>query len=312
MNRILLILPTLLFTLFSCEKDDPAFNVIIEGIVLNSVTTQPVEDAKVEIITNNATYTANSDEAGYFNLGKYTTGDYTIIISKAGFSSQTKQIFAADNLFGGGDNEYNVVKSVVCNLVPATDDAELTIYRQFEDGEVIAANNFPYVISTGSINTAIEGTTDEFGRISLNDVPQELTIAIDHELNGVRYKTTSFIDIKEDNYLIVYGYYAEASLGLASANVLDEDGKSLENFPVDGTISLQFTIPVDTSNSTISLLEDAWNNIAYTHTWSSNNMKLDILPNAFLKTGTLFSINLDLISPSEMQKFSESINFVTE
>ncbi len=312
MNRILLILPVLLITLFSCDKDDPAINVVIEGIVLNAETTQPVVDAKVEVITQNATHSASTNESGYFNLGTYTIGDYTIIISKEGFSTQTQQIYAAENLSGGGDNGYDVVKSVVCNLIPATDDAEITIYRQFENGEVIAANNFPYVISTGDINAAIEGTTDGFGRISLNNVPQEFTVSIDHELNGVRYKTTSSIDIKEDNYLIVYGYYAEASLGLATANILDSDGIAVENFPVDGTISLQFTIPVDTSNSTISLMEDAWNNTSYTHTWSSNNMKLEIKPTVNLNSETLYSINLDLVSPSGMQEFSEAINFVTE
>ncbi len=312
MKRILFFLPIILISLISCNKDDCEINVIIEGIVLNAETTQPIVDAKVEFITKNATYSTSTNESGYFNLGTFTVGDYTIIISKEGFSTQTQQIYAADNPSGGGEYGYEVVKSVVCNLVPATDEAELTIYRQYEDGEVIAANNFPYVISTGDMNAAIEGTTDEFGRISLNNVPQEFTISIDHELNGVRYKTTSSIDIKEDNYLIVYGYYAEASLGLASANILDDDGVALENFSVDGTISLQFTIPVDTSNSTISLLEDAWNNTVYTHTWSSNNMKLDIKPTANLKSGTLYSVNLDLVSPSGMQEFSKAINFVTE
>lgn len=311
MNRILLILPVLLISLFSCKKDDPAINVIIEGIVLNAETTQPVVDAKVELITNNATYSASSDETGYFNLGKYTIGDYTIIISKEGFATQTQQVFAADNLSGGGEKGYEVVKSVVCNLIPATEEVELTIYRKFDDGEVIAANNFPYVISTGDINSTIEGTTDEYGRISLNKVPQIFTISIDHELNGIRYKTTSTIDIREDNYIVVYGYYAEASLGIASANILDDDGISLQDYPVDGVISLQFTLPVDTVSSSVSLLEDAWNNVTYTHTWSNDNMKLVISPDANLKAGTLYSVDLEMVSASGMQEYNNAINFVT-
>ncbi len=311
MNRNLLVLPVILILLFSCKKDDPAIHVIIEGVVLNAETTQPVVDAKVEIITNNSTHTASSDETGYFNLGKYTIGDYTIIISKEGFATQTQQVLAADNLSGGGENGYYVVKSIVCNLVPATEVAELTVYRKFDDGEVIAANNFPYVIATGDMNATIEGTTDEFGRISLNNVPQTFTISIDHELNGVRYKTTSTVNIREDNYIVVYGYYAEASFGVASANILDSDGKSLENFPVDGTISLQFTIPVDTINSNISLLEDAWNNTAYTHAWSSNNMKLDIKPSSNLNAGSLYSVDLELVNVSGMQEYNNVINFVT-
>lgn len=312
MKRILLILPLLLISLFSCKKDDSSMHVVIEGIVLNAETTQPVVDAKIEIITNSNTYTVRSNESGYFNLGKYTIGDYTIIISKEGFSTQTQQVFAASNLSGGGGNGYDVVKSIVCNLVPATEDAELTIYRKFENGEVIAASSFPYVISIGDINSTIEGTTDEYGRISLNNVPQFFSISIDHELNGVRYKTNSTIDIRRDNYLIVYGYYAEANLGLASANILDDDGKAIENFPVNGTISLQFTIPVNTNNSTISLLEDAWNKVDCTHTWSNNNMKLDIKPTVSLNSGTLYSINIDLVSSSGMQEYARAINFVTE
>lgn len=201
MKRILLIFPFLLFSIFACNKDDSAINVFIEGLVLNAETTQPVVDAKIELITNNATHTASSDETGYFNLGKYTIGDYTIIISKEGFATQTQQVYAADNLSGGGENGYEIVKSVVCNLVPATNEAELTLYRKYEDGELLAASNFPYVISTGAINAAIEGTTDENGRISLNNVPQVFAISIDHVFNGIRYKINTEIDIRKDNYI---------------------------------------------------------------------------------------------------------------
>jgi hypothetical protein len=85
--------------------------------VLNAETTQPVADATIEIITNNSTQTASSDETGYFDLGKYTIGDYTIIISKDGFSTQTQQIFAADNASGSGKSDYY---SVDLELVSAS------------------------------------------------------------------------------------------------------------------------------------------------------------------------------------------------
>jgi hypothetical protein len=176
---------------------------------------------------------------------------------------------------------------------------------------VIAANNFPYIISTGGINSTIEGTTDENGRISLNNVPQIFTISIDHELNGVRYKTSSTINILINNYLIVYGYYPEADLGVAAANILDTEGKSLENFAVDGTVSLQFTMPVDTTKSKIDILEEAWLSVDFTHQWSNNNMKLDITPASDLKAGTLYSVNLELVSASGMQEYNNTINFVT-
>ena len=296
--------------LFSSCEEDPAINVIIEGLVLNSETTQPIANAKIELITKSSTHTAISDETGYFNLGKYTIGDYTIIISKEGYSTQTQTVIASESL-SAGNFGYDVVKSVISYLVPATEEAELTIYRKFEDGEVIAANNFPYVITTGDINSTIEGITDDFGRISLNNIPQVFDISIDYEVNGVRYKTTSTIDIHTKNYLIVYGYYAEASLGIASANILDTDGKPVQDFAIDGNVSIQFTMPVDTVVSKIDLLEGAWYSTDFTYQWSNNNMKLDINPINNLKAGTLYSIDLELTSVSGMQQYNNGINFIT-
>jgi hypothetical protein len=311
MKRILLIFQILLFSLLACNKDDSAIHVIIEGVILNAETTQPVVDAKIEIITNNSTSTTMSDEVGYFNLGKYTIGDYMIIISKEGYATQAQQIQASDNISGGGQNGYDIVKSVVCNLVPATNEAELTVYRKFEDGAVLAAGNFPFVISTGAINAAIEGTTDENGRISLNNVPQVFAISIDHVFNGIRYKINTEIDIRNDNYIIVYGYNVEANLGLVSTNILDDDGSPVQDFPIDGTISLQFTMPVDTNQSEIDLLEDAWYAINYTSKWSNNNMQLNITPATQLKNNTLYGVSLDLKSSSGMQEYRNTINFLT-
>ncbi len=62
----------------------------------------------------------------------------------------------------------------------------------------------------------------------------------------------------------------------------------------------------------VKLLEDAWYSTTYTPTWSNNNMRLDLKPTANLKAGTLYSIDLDLVSASGMQDFSKTINFVTE
>lgn len=310
MNKLYLILSILLFSIYSCKKNDQAINMAIEGVVLDSQTTQPVSDVKAEIITDNKTHTAMTDETGYYNLGKFTIGDYTIIFSKEGYATQTQRITAPDNL-SAGNFGYNIVKSTLTYLNPATDVAELTIYRQFENGEPVAAQNFPCVISTGDINSTIEDTTDANGRISLKNVPQVFNIAIDYVENGIRYQTNTRIDIRQNNYIIVYGYYPEASLGIASANILDADGQPIQDFAIDGNIILQFTIPVDTSSAQIDLLENAWTAVNYIYSWSNNNMTFEINPVSNLKSNTLYSVDMQLESASKMQTYNKSINFMS-
>jgi len=312
MKTLITLSSILFFILISCKKEDPAIRVIIEGVVMDAETTQPLSDATVELNTDNKSHITLTDETGYYKLGKYIIGDYTVIFSKKGYVSKTQRVVASDYL-SAGDFGYDVVKSTVTYMTSATNKTELTVYRQFDDGEIIAAANFPYFITVGDFNEPIEGTTDENGRISLDSMPYIFNVFIDYELNRIQYKANTTIDTRENNYIVVNGSYPEASLGVASANILDSDGKSLEDFPVDTNITIQFTIPVDSASADIALLEDGWLEVSSTFTWSDNNTKLEISPVASLKPNTLYTIDIvSLESASQMQEYEENgINFYT-
>ena len=187
---------------------------------------------------------------------------------------KTSKKLELTSLIDAGNYDYEVVKTDIVKLQPLQEKLLLTVYRKYQNGEQVAATNFPFSVMLGDFNEPITGLSDDNGIITLNNMPRQVNFAVNYTLNGIRYQTSKSLDVRIDNYVVVYGYNPEASLGLASTNVLDVNGQPLTNFVTTSNIEVQFTLPVDTTKSTVKMLHDGWQTVKYTHKWTNNNMKL--------------------------------------
>lgn len=312
MKKILYALFAISLFFCSCEEEDNnSFIVIIEGIVMDAETSEKLNDVTVELFTNSKSHVTTTNENGYYNLGEFNVGDYNIVYSKDGYLNESNFLNLSSEIIVTGIG-YQIINSDLIYLTPLNETAEFTVYRKYLDGEEIAASNFPYTIYLGAFNDPIEGTTSANGIISLSNVPAEISLSIDHEQNGIRYKTYTTIDTKNDNKVIIYGYNPEADLGVVSTNVLDINGQPIEDFVVSDNITILFTIPIDIDNANFDVLEDGWMSVDFTYQWTNNNMSLIIDPVDPLLSNYYYSLEIDVKNENNTQTFSKVYNFTTE
>ena len=278
---------------------------------MDAETSGKIDEVTVELFTKNKNHTTTTDQNGYYNLGEFNVGDYNIIYSKNGYLNESNSLNLSSEIIVTGVG-YQIINSDLIYLTPLNETAEFTVYRKYLDGEEIAASNFPYTVYLGAFNDPIEGTTNENGVISLDNVPSEITLSIDYEHNGVRYKTYSTIDTRNDDKVLIYGYNPEANLGVVITNVLDADGQVFEDFPVNDNITILFTIPVDIDNANFDVLEDGWMSVDFTYQWTNNNMTLIIDPVDPLLSNYYYSLEIDVKNENNTQSFSKVYNFTTE
>ena len=310
MKKMFLFLAVLL-ALTACDKY--SVSIIIEGFVFDGRTTQALANTKVELFTNEESFVDSTDENGYFNLGEFMVGDYTLILSKPGYSTDMDQIYGTDLVLIGSDG-MEMVLSDHYYLEPLADKQyEITLFRFVEpNGYPLAAANFPYTITTGSVNSLVEGTTDANGKIILESVPENVRITIDHELNDYSYYESNWVNIKNTTYMYVRGYKSSERLGLVSANILDEDGIPVMDFQTDASITLIFTVPVDTAMSNVFVERDGYYDILFDYGWTENNRKLEINPEEPLLPGTNYEVTFDVFSEETKQRYNHNIYFMTE
>lgn len=311
MKKLLYVLIAFSFFFYSCEEETGSFKVIIEGFVMDAETSEKLADVSVELFTKSKNHVTTTNENGYYNLGEFNVGDYNIVFSKEGYLNESSSLNLSSEIIVTG-NSYQIVNSDLIYLTPLNETAEFTVYRKYLDGEEIAASNFPYTVYLGPFNDPIVGTASANGIISLSNVPAEISLSIDHEQNGIRYKTYTTVDTKNDNKVIVYGYNPEADLGVVSTNVLDTDGQPVEDFTVTDNITILFTIPVDIENANFDLLEDGWSSVDFTYQWTNNNMSLVIDPVDPLLANYYYSLEIDVENENNTQTFSKVYNFTTE
>ncbi len=311
MRKLFYVLVVLSFLFSSCDDEADTLKVVIEGFVMDAETSGAIDDVKVELFTKDKNHSTTTNQNGYYNLGEFNVGDYNIVYSKEGYLNESNSLNLASEIIVTGIG-YQIINSDLIYLTPLNETAEFTVYRRYLDGEEIAASNYPYTVYLGAFNDPIEGTTDANGIISLSNVPAEISLSIDHEQNGIRYKTYTTVDTKNDNKVIVYGYNPEADLGVASTNVLDADGQAIENFTVSDNITILFTIPVDIDNANFDILEDGWMSVDCTYEWTNNNMSLVIDPVDALLSNYYYSVEIDVINENNSQSFSKVYNFITE
>lgn len=311
MRKLLYVLVVLSFLFSSCDEEADTLKVIIEGFVMDAETSGAIDNVKVELFTKDKNHSTTTNQNGYYNLGEFNVGDYNIVYSKDGYLNESNSLNLSSEIIVTGV-VYQIINSDLIYLTPLNETAEFTVYRKYLDGEEIAASNFPYTVYLGAFNDPIEGTTDANGIISLSNVPAEISLSIDHEQNSIRYKTYATIDTKNDNKVVIHGYNPEADLGVASTNVLDADGRSIENFAVSDSIVIQFTIPVDIDNANFDILEDGWMSVDFTYEWTNNNMSLVIDPVDVLLSNYYYSVEIDVINENNSQSFSKVYNFITE
>jgi hypothetical protein len=311
MKRFILI-PVLFFlALCSCNKITSSSSIYIEGTIVNGTTFEVLDSAIVEIYTNNKIYSATSDENGYFYLGKFAIGDYTLIISKDGYSTELMQIDVSQELILF-DSKIDVVKSYIISLYELSDGVDLTLLRRVPGGVTVAAAGFPYMIATGIFEPVIEGITDESGRITTENIPSSFYLIVDHEYNGNEYVYNRRLNTSYDRYAILTPSDNQPSfLGLVSANVLDADGIPLEDFPVNSSIELRFSQAVDTVNSYVFLEEDGWAAVEVSYTWSEANTIVVLDPIAPLGGGLGYEIVIGLTSEDQTQVYYEDFMFST-
>lgn len=311
MKKAVYAIVTVILLLSSCKKENGSLKVIIEGFVMDTVTSVKLKDVSVELYTNGKNHLTTTNSNGYYNLGEFNVGDYTIVYSKDGYLNESNFINISPEIIITGTS-YQIIKSDLIYLTPLNEKAEFTVYRKYLDGEEVAASNFPYTISLGSFNNPISGNTSSNGIISLENVPQKITLSIDHIYNNIRYKTHATIDTRNDNKVVVYGFNPEANLGIVSTNVLNMNGQPIENFTVSDNITLLFTIPVDVNNASFDLLEDGWASVDFTYQWSNNNMSLTIDPAAPLLSNNYYSLEINVKNENNTQTFSKVYNFTTK
>ena len=311
MRKLLYAIFAFSFLFYSCEEESNSFNVIIEGFVMDAETSEKLNDVSVELFTNSKSHVTTTDENGYYNLGEFNVGDYNIVYSKDGYLNESNSLNLSSEIIVTGV-DYLIVNSDLIYLTPLNETAEFTVYRKYLDGKEIAASNFPYTVYFGAFNDPIDGTTSENGIISLSDVPSEITLSIDYEHNGIRYKTYTTINTRNDDKVIVYGYNPEANLGVVSTNVLDADGQSIEDFSINDNITIQFTIPVDIDDANFDVLEDGWMSVDFTYQWTNNNMSLEINPVDPLLSNYYYSLEINVKNENTTQTFSKVYNFTTE
>lgn len=308
MKRIFL-LPFLLLLLNSCNKVNSDVNIFIEGVIIDGFTTETLEGVEIKMFTNNKTFTAVTNENGYFSLGEFALGDYYLILSKGGYATEVEYINAS-NWIGIFDADVEIVKSYMFSISPLTGQYNFTVYRVVGFGHPVAAVNFPYKIVNGEMYSVEEGITDEFGIISMENAASNFRLIIDHELNGIKYKYSSMVTTNR-NYVVIGGQSSYADLGLVSANILDENGLRYGNFPTNQPIVLKFTLPADPYQSEFILYEEGWNEIFISSSWSENNTKVTLTPSPSLGGGKEHVLSFNILSQDLNQDYRDNLSFIT-
>ena len=314
MRKIFLLMILIVFAISACKKDETEeLKVLIEGIVTDSKTGQPMDNVKIELQTDDKMLVDSTDVNGYFKIGKLNPGEYVLIFSKNGYLAKSRNVSTECCVVMTGAVEQTI--NISETLSPLSEALVITVYKRYLDNKMMAAANFPYTIYLGSFNDPVTGTTDENGLLSETGLPYNtyFIIGINFEDNGIVYKNQYDIYLPYINdYIIIDGYYAEGNFGVASTNVLDELGASIDDFNIHDSIVISLTQPADTVFSSIILYREGMFEVNTELTWTRSNMTATIDPVDSLVNDTHYDLIIDAENEAGTQSIYDFLLFYTE
>lgn len=314
MRKLALFVILIIFAFSACNKDEiEELKFLLEGIVTDLKTGQPLDNVKIKVQTDDKMLVDSTDQNGYFKIGKLNPGEYVLIFSKEGYLATTKRVYSECCVVMTGAVEQTL--NISETLSPLSEELVITIYKKYLNNTRIAAANFPYTIYLGSFNDPISGTTDENGLLSETGLPYStyFTIDVNFEDNGITYKGSNDIYLPYyEDYIIIYGYYAEGDFGIASTNILDELGEIISNFGIHENVVVNFTQPADTGNSSFFLYRDGWMSVNTDLEWTNGNMTANINPEDSLIRETYYELAIDAVNETGTQTYYDYMYFYTE
>lgn len=314
MKKTLFFAIVAIFALASCNEEIKEMKVLIEGSVTDSKTGAVVEGAEVSLTNKSNTDTVTTDENGYFELGQYNPGSYTLIVSKDGYLNSAVDV-SSSSMFSTmntvSPNEY-----VSVNLSPRTETLNLTVFKRYTGNAIkTVASNVPYTIYFSGYNDPVEGTTNENGLIEQSEMPAtgNYTLEFDFEVGDYRYKATRWITANDES-VTIYGYNDQGDFGLVSSNLLDDRGNPVREFDVDDDIELVFNQPVDTTDGyTVNGLNMGWGmEMEYNVEFENDDMKVVIDPKENLEYDWNYNFYFLFNNATVTDSYGTQINFITE
>ncbi len=310
MKKTLFFAIVAIFALASCTDEIKEMKILIEGSVTDAKTGAVLEGVEVSLTNKGDVDTVTTDENGYFELGQYNPGSYTLIVSKDGYLTSSVNV-SSHSMFSTmntvSPNEY-----VTVNLSPLSGELNMTVFKRFSGSATkTVAAEVPYTIYLNNYNDPIKGTTDENGLIQESNFPAgDYLIEVDFEVGDYRYKSTSNIDADFTTFIIVWGYNTQGKFGLVSSNLLNDMGRGVNDFRVNGDIELVFNQPIDTTNGYSISYMGSWQ--GYYIDLSNGNMKVTIDPDETLDWETNYNFSFTFENATFTDTYSDNISFKTE
>lgn len=308
MKKYLLPLVAIALIFTSCEKS----YIIIEGRVYNAKTKEAISDVKITLETTSEKKileaTTNAD--GFYSLGKVLAGQYAIKIEKAGFLGTIEAIG-----LGGTDVIMEQTVSKIIYLDPLTEKFEFNVYKRYNFMYEQAVVDQEFMVYLSPAIDPITASTDEFGFVELDSMPATTTVVLEFNFtdDDILYKQS--VNMNKSwgipTSITIDGYIKGGDLGIVETNVLDSQGKEVQDFSLEGSIKITFTQPIDTVNSSITLVQ-GWNTIQGEEKWNDNNMNYTFRPNATLDWGADYDLIINVINEDNTDSYNTTISFMTE
>jgi len=311
MKKVLFGLIGISLLLSSCTEDEfAALGIIIEGTVTDRKTNEPLSGVAVEITTRDNTESVLTNESGFYSFPVLPAGYYLITFSSDGYLVRSSWAGSYDMAINSATEE--LIYNDQIQLSPLSESVSFTVFK-YISGMSVAAVNAPYTVTFDERgNAPVSGTADEYGLVTISNLPYQSTcyIIFDFSENDIRYTYSSYYysSNSQSNSIVIPGYFENGTLGVVSSNTLNFKGEPATDFKVDDPIEVTFTQPVDIASANINA-----NFIIGSISWSEGNKKLTVTPESALNTGVFqYYLYVELYNETKSQYFINTFYFYTE
>lgn len=250
----LFILPILGILLFSCSKKELIqVNGIIHGYVTDISTGEYLVGATVSYRQSSDSGTVVTDASGYYSISGLDAGYIPLTFSMSGYASYLYDAWIEplsdyDAVRGGGEVPYYEEVDIDLPILGSTISGVL-MKEVGPYSDVRPAANYRVILSNSEyfIPSRFETTTNTRGEFSFTDLPSDLQMYLYFEpsadddnyySSGSQWVTTPLNGSIEVRYTLSRD---DLGIFLVNANIWNDNGTFIADFPVDGSIILNFS-----------------------------------------------------------------------
>jgi hypothetical protein len=253
----LFILPILGILLFGCSKKELIqVNGIVHGYVTDLSTGAYLDAVTVSYRQGSDSGSVVTDASGYYSISGLEAGYIPMTFEKSGYASYQatawiEPLYDYRAVRGGGEVPYYEEENIELPILGST----ITGVLMKEVGpysDVRPAANYRVVLSNSEyyLPSQMETTTNQRGEFSFTDLPcdREMYIYYEPSADDDNYysRSSDWVYTPMMGTIEIRYTLSREDLGIffVSANVWNDNGTFVDNFPVNGSIVLNFNQPV--------------------------------------------------------------------